>query len=212
MQPRYGRQERLLGAISRVLFAPFMKLDLPARGSLPTARPLLLAGNHRSLLDLFVAAMACFSLQTQCRFMVQARYFELPGVGSILRAVGCIPLNAVTKASAFAEAVGTLEAGELVAIMPEGRLVPPDDRVLEVGIGRPGVSELASAVGATVLPVAFFNTDAVWPRAGLPRPRLQRPRVGLRFGEPIQLPSDDHEANTRLIMSRISELLQTTNT
>ena len=47
--------------------------------------------------------------------------------------------------------------------MPEGRLVPPDESPGGVGQGRPGISRIARATGAKIVPVAIEGSEIVWP-------------------------------------------------
>ena len=62
--------------------------------------------------------------------------------------------------------------------MPEGRLVPPEERPAGVGQGRPGISRIARATGATTVPVAITGSDSVWPLGkGFSIPRMKRPMI-----------------------------------
>ncbi len=72
-----------------------------------------------------------------------------------------------------------------------------------VGPGKVGASRIAVAAGAVVIPVGFRGTERVWPKGRAPKLQRPRPVVRLRLGDPIELPGDDHEANTALIMDGI---------
>lgn len=182
-------------------------LELPSEINMPEGRPLIIAGNHRSLLDVLCAAAVCSSLQGSARFLVQAKYFSTPLLGRWLKAIGCIPLNSATKEAAFVEATAALNRGELLGIMPEGRLVPPDMRTPQTGDLRPGVSELARATNAVVRPISFHHTDIVWPRDGWPRRVRPRPTVTMRFGIDLSFDTDDHVANTERVDQALTALL-----
>lgn len=169
-------------------------------------RPTIAAGNHQSLLDVFLAAMFCYRTDVSCRFLVQSRYFD--GVkGRWLRRVGCIPLSGDTKVEAFAEAQRSLERLELVGIMPEGRLTKPEDRDPQTGPFRPGVAELARVTGAIVRPITFHRTGLAWPRGKWPKVRIKRPVVTMRLGGPIDLTGTTDQENADLIMAALTELL-----
>lgn len=182
--------------------------DVPETLSLDEHRPVLLAGNHRSLFDL-VAALATFrSVDETCRVMVRADLVDGKGLGGrFFRGIGCIPTSRDNREEAEAAAIEALLNHELVCMMPEGRLVKPTERINGVGPGRPGVSRIARAANALVLPVGISGSAEVWPRAGKPKPRIKRPTVTVRVGTPLDLQSDDHEANTALVMAAISSLL-----
>lgn len=183
------------------------KVDLPEVIEVMPDRPTILAGNHRSLLDVFASAAVVANAGVSCRLLVQARYFDNKLAGRWLRRIGCIALNADTRDQAFAEAIAALERGELVGIMPEGRLVAPDQRDPQTGPGRPGVSELALLANARVQPIVFYNTDLAWPRGRWPRLSLRRPTVVLRLGDSFDLPSADHDENAKFIMEELTKML-----
>lgn len=171
-------------------------------------RPTIAAGNHQSLLDIFLAAAFCYRADVSCRLIVQARYFENRIAGRWLRRIGCIALSVENKEEAFAEIQAALARGELVGIMPEGRLTRPEERDPQVGPFRPGVAELARETGALVRPITFHRSGLAWPRAGWPKIRFRnRPVVTMRFGEAIELHgADDHE-NAKLIENAITDVL-----
>lgn len=195
------------GRIAMRVMRLFCKPDLPNSIRLHDGRPVLACGNHQSLLDVFLAAAFCNTTGVSCRFLVQARYFDNPILGRWLRRIGCIPLNSKTKVSAFAEARAALERGELVGIMPEGRLTPPDERRPQVGPGRPGASELARSVNAWMRPICFHNTGTVWPRDKWPRPRLRRPTVTMRLSDTHFEPTDDPQGDVDQVMAALTEML-----
>lgn len=182
--------------------------DLPPEGlAIAQDRPTIVCGNHRSLFDVFCAAAFCASTNLGCRFLVQATFFESAIMGRWLRRIGCIPLNAKTKDAAFAEAIASLDNGELIGIMPEGRLVPAHERDPQVGPARPGGSELAASAGAYLRPIAFHNTEKVWPRGKWPRLQLRRPHVTMKLSDEHIEPTDDPQADMDRIMAIITDML-----
>lgn len=203
----FERQQQKDGRLARALFGRITAIELPESLEFSGDRPTILAGNHQSLLDVFMAAAACHNCDASARFLVQASYFDKFGIGHWLKRIGCIPLNSKTKEAAFIEALAALERREVVGIMPEGRLVPPDERTPQTGPGRPGVVELARDSGAEVRPIAFHNTGMVWPRGKWPRRVRPKPKVTLKVGEPIELIHDDDQANADLIMAAVSAML-----
>lgn len=189
------------------LMRPFCRLDLPRSIDMRQDRPTIIFGNHRSLLDVFCAAAFCQAAGVSCRFFVQAAYFKNPIMGRWLRRIGSIPLNRHTKEQAFAEASKSIARFELVGVMPEGRLVPPEERNPQVGPARPGVAELANELDAYMRPIVFHNTGKVWPRGGWPKPRFKRPTVTLKLDDHHIEPSGDPQADIDKIMARLSEML-----
>lgn len=185
------------------------KIHLPDVLTLPSNRPVLMAGNHRSLLDLAVT-MAVFSkFGVSSRIMVREDLVDHGPGGAYLRSIGCIATSKERRAEAEAEAIEALRAGYMVSMMPEGKLVKQDDWVDGVGPGRQGVSRIATAVDAVVVPVGFSNTEKVWPRGRPPRVRIPRPDVHLRIGPAIELDSTDHQVNADKVMAAIAALIVT---
>ena len=184
-------------------------LDFPDRLCLPEGRPVLFAANHRSYLDVAVSSAVFSHFQLTCRFQVQARMFDVPVIGRWLHNLGCIPTNTETKEQSEATSVAALLAGHTVAVMPEGRLVPPAERVGGVGVGRPGLSRIAQRAGALTIPVACSGSDRVWPR-GRPLPKtglFGHETVRVRFGAPMDLTGDDHQENVDAVMESIRVML-----
>ena len=131
-------------------------------------------------------------------------------MGAWLKKNGCIAASRKTKEQAELQAIEKLKAGYAVAIMPEGRLVPPEERPAGVGQGRPGISRIARATGATIVPVAITGSDSVWPLGkGFPIPRMKRPMIKVRFGAPFEFESDDYIKNANQLMQKIKNLLDT---
>lgn len=183
------------------------KIHLPEVLSLPHNRPVIMAGNHRSLLDLAVT-MAIFSkFGVSSRIMVREDLVTSGPGGTYLRSIGCIATSKDRREESEAEAIAALKSGHVVSMMPEGRLVKPEDWVGGVGPGRPGVSRIATAVDAVVVPVGFSNTERVWPRSRPPRVRLPRPDVHLKVGPAIEMDSTDHQVNADKVMDAISALI-----
>ena len=135
--------------------------------------------------------------------LVRAAYVNSGPHGALLRSIGCIPVSREHREDAEATAVAHLQAGKVVSVMPEGRLMAPEEWVDGVGPGKVGASRIARGANAVILPVGFRGTEKVWPKGRPPRLSLRRPIVRLRVGPPFELPGDDHALNTELIMDAL---------
>ena len=82
---------------------------------------------------------------------------------------------------AFRAAMRVLEAGQVLAVFPEGTR-SRDGGLQQV---REGVGMLALRSGAPVLPVAVVDSDILWPRGRL-LPRFGK-RVTVRYGTPFSV-------------------------
>ena len=136
----------------------------------PEVGPIIHASNHRSMADLLFAAAAFHEWGQPIRCLAAASYFEKKGIGRLLRDLRCIPVEGI---DALQVAAGILEQGIPVAIMPEGRLVGPEEWA-ETGVGRPhpGVGRLALDTGLPVVVVGAAGTEELWPK-GRGRPFIR---------------------------------------
>lgn len=169
---------RLAGTFSFVLY----RLRLPPRPDFPDGRPLLIAVNHRSLLDSVVGFHAFLRWDLQPHFLVHQRYFAVPVLRRLLRATGCVPAAGETSTLELLRTVRTLlDAGRPVLIMPEGGVIRPRDWIEGMGPARRGVAAIVKMSGPVVLAVGMVGTDEVWdPDRSLPRLRLGRRRPEVR--------------------------------
>lgn len=188
---------------------PLARLDLPEMLTLPTNRPVLLAGNHRSLFDFMVTMIIFTRFGLSSRIMIRADLVESGVSGWLLQGIGAIATSRHTRQDAEDAAVEALRRGEVVSMMPEGRLIPSSELGPDgVGPARPGLSRIARRSGAAVVPVAFGGTNQVWPRGGSPRLKLKRPNVALRLGDAFELTGDDDQANTDAFMRHLGALVR----
>ena len=186
----------------------FSRHDFQEDINLPVDTPILFAANHRSFFDVIIAWAVFSESGINCHCFIRADLFEKPVIGSWLKRNGCIPASRSTREEAEKRAITELNSGHAVAIMPEGRLVPPDERPDGVGQGRPGISRIARATGAKIVPVAIEGSEIVWPLGrAFPIPKLKKPLVSVRFGSPFHLTSDDDIENVETIMNSIRDLL-----
>jgi len=149
----------------------------------------VMVANHRSLADVFVAVEALGHYDRPARCLVRAKYFDAPGAGKFLKTIGCIPAGDGRRES-IELATQTLKADRPVAVMIEGKIVPPDRREAD-GLGeiRPGFVEIARAADADIMPIALIGTDDIWHSRGkLPRmPWRGRAKVEVRTGSIVKV-------------------------
>ena len=197
---KWARRIRRLGHLLRkISYHPAeIAPDLPRR--------VVMVANHRSLSDVFVAVEALAHYDLPARCLVRAKYFETPGVGRFLRTLGCIPAGDGKRGS-IDIATETLAAGRPVAIMIEGKIVPPERREAD-GLGeiRPGFVEIARAADADILPIALVNTEHIWPSRGrFPRlPWRGRPHIEVHTGTIVEVAGSDDDdiiAETRQLIA-----------
>ncbi|GAA2275611.1 hypothetical protein GCM10009853_032180 [Glycomyces scopariae] len=140
-------------------------------------RGLILAFNHRSMLDLFVAIDILAEWGMKPTILIKSTYFRIPGLNRLLRSVGGIPVDATSPVSVIRASNQVLRRGGILAIAPEGRIPRPYERTEGVGEFKPGVAKFASLHGCPILVVTMVNTDAAWPIGSkLPKFRVNATR------------------------------------
>lgn len=197
---------RFLQWLAKPAFSLLTDLEIHGQENFPEKGPLLVVGNHFSMVDTaaFVRA-APYPIE----FIGGAAFANAPGFIAFLpRMWGYLPVFRGTGSHfAMKEAEKILRDDGVLAIFPEGgswaRVLRPP---------RPGAAFLASRTGARILPVGLVGMDEVFSSIG----RLNQARIAIRIGRPFgpfkvtgkgrkrreQLNELGHE-----IMRRIAELI-----
>ncbi|MFN2540065.1 MAG: MFS transporter [Mycobacteriales bacterium] len=144
-------------------------------GTLPSG-PVLVIANHLSVADGPALAVAGQGAGRQLRMLGTAGVFTAPIVGRVLLEAGMVPVKRGTSeaGSALRGAQLLLDAGEAVALFPEGRIGDGIVQPLKTGAAR-----LASVTGVPVVLAVVSGTNTVIPR-GTWKPR-RRGRCSVDF-------------------------------
>jgi 1-acyl-sn-glycerol-3-phosphate acyltransferase len=123
------------------------------------AGPYVFTPNHESLFD--IVALLGF-LGTDVRFAAKAELFEKPGLGTLFRTMGLVPV-ARDKPEEAVRRLGQLDlGGRSIVIFPEGTR-SRDGRLLPF---KKGPFVTAIRLGVPVVPVACRGTRQVMPAGG----------------------------------------------
>jgi len=155
-----------LDGLTRILCHRYHRLNrltLP----LPDSGPAIVVANHISGLDplLLVA-----SSSRPLRFIIAAEEYHRFGLTWLFRAAGCIPVDRDRNPQrAFRAALQALEAGEVVALFPHGKIHLDSDPPRKL---KAGAIKLAQLAQCPVLPVRIDGVagagtilPAVWRRS-----------------------------------------------
>lgn len=172
----------VLAPLARLIYRP----RIEGRKNFPRKGAVIIASNHLSFIDSFVIPMAS---PRPVRFLAKSSYFDGKGIKGwfsreFFYAVGAFPVQrgaGQAALDALEQQKRMLAAGWSTALYPEGTR-SLDGRLYK---GRTGIAFLALQSGAPVIPVGLVGTNDVMP-VGAKFPRL-RPRVTVRFGEPLDL-------------------------
>ncbi len=214
--------QKLALTFARPELIPFAKFTISGTENIPASGPAILVGNHRSYFDVFAVSLTVGKTSRTVRFLGKKEVFDAPVIGQFAAALGGIRVDRGTGSDAPLEAAeAALEAGEMVAIMPQGTI--PRGRAFfdPVLQGRWGAARLAVRTGAPVIPVGIWGTEKVWPRNSqvpLVWNVVNPPKVTITVGPEVALRRDTSDSlasvadayaddNTKRMMSAISNLL-----
>jgi 1-acyl-sn-glycerol-3-phosphate acyltransferase len=172
----------ILSPLARVVYRPIVE----GRENIPRDGAVILASNHLSFIDSVVIPVTA---PRPVHFLAKSSYFEGTGIKGwasrlFFTSVGASPVKrgaGQAALDALDQQQRMLEDGTAVALYPEGTR-SLDGRLYK---GRTGIAFLALQTGAPVVPVGLIGTNVVMP-VGAKMPAL-RPRVTVRFGEPLDL-------------------------
>ena len=198
--------------LTRPELVPYARFDLQGLEGIPAHGAAIIVANHRSYFDTVALGMTVMRAGRAPRFLGKKEVFDAPVIGPAARAMGGIRVERGTGSDEpLREAARALEAGELVALMPQGTI--PRGRAFfdPVLHGKTGAARLAAMTRVPVIPVGIWGTEEVWPR----RERVPRvwnvlspPLVTTRVGRPVEgLGYTDPHADTERIMQAIVDLL-----
>ena len=201
------RRVELVYPLAKVLFRPVLRHGVrwTVEGAhlIPVRGPVILASNHVSYLDPFVLGYLADLRKRRVRFLAKAELFEKSGLGVLLRSMRQIPVQRGTEAAASSldAARAALEAGECVAVFPEGTI----SLDLDPMPGRTGAARLAAATGVPVIPVGLWGLHRVLFKGRPPRWRWGVAE-SVVVGTPLRVsPDEDVHAATDRIMAAVAE-------
>jgi 1-acyl-sn-glycerol-3-phosphate acyltransferase len=159
------------------------------RERIPRKGGLLIVCNHISFADPPLLGVV---LPRPVEFMTMAEMFRKPWMATLLRTVGCFPVDrSRTDSGAAREAIRRLRAGRCVSIFPEAGIRLGEKSVLGGDpVFKEGAGSIALLGEAAILPVIVRDTRKPYAaRNWLPfhQGRLRRATVGITFGYPFCL-------------------------
>jgi 1-acyl-sn-glycerol-3-phosphate acyltransferase len=186
--------------LARLLLLCF-RTRLVGRENLPATGGIVLAGNHISYAD---PALMWSILPRPTHFMAKSELWKHGFIGWCLDQFWAFPVErGRSDRTALAKAAAYLEAGEPVAIFPEGTRNREGD--VEA---QGGAAFIALRAGVPIVPVGIAGTDLIKP----PGSRFIRfPRVTISVGTPVRASDyeglgrkETVEAMTAEVMRRIA--------
>lgn len=203
--------QKLALAFTHPMFFPYARFEMSGIENIPATGPAILCGNHRSYFDVAAMALAISKTGRTVRFLGKKEVFDAPLIGQIASAMGGIRVERGTGSDGPLQAAAeALEAGDIVAIMPQGTIPRGIEFFDPVLHGRWGAARLAAMTKVPVIPVGLWGTEKVWPRnARLPAVLnvVDPPLVTINVGAPVEMKYRSQDADTKKLMKAISALL-----
>lgn len=187
MRERRGWPFALGVGILKPLLVTFTRHRWIDGEKIPAEGGAVVAANHVSHVDPVTFAHLVYDHGRLPRYLAKAELFDVPVVGSILGAMGQIPVQRLTvdASQAFSSAVTAVREGKVVIVYPEGTITRDPD--LWPMTAKTGAARIALSAGVPVVPVAQWGAQEIlWPYTK--RPHLIPPRtVHAKVGDPVDL-------------------------
>jgi 1-acyl-sn-glycerol-3-phosphate acyltransferase len=173
--PGIGRLQQPIKAIAGWGFRLQARLKVVGEANIPPTGPVLIAANHRSMLDVPLVVIACPRPVT---FMAKRELFGDPIRRWMFHTLGGFPVRReIADVRAMDIGLAVLEKGDVLGLYPEGTR----SKEAEMLPFLKGAAWLALKVGAPIVPCGISGTQ----RRGK-YPQLLK-RVQVAFGVPIQV-------------------------
>ncbi|MET1254274.1 lysophospholipid acyltransferase family protein [Aliikangiella maris] len=122
---------------------------------IPQSGPVILASNHISGIDPFIIITAT---NRPIRFMIAQEEYQKPILNWMFRAAGCIPVDRAGRVEkAFRSVIRAIQAGEVVAIFPQGGIhhtTTPREKI------KPGIIKLSLLTLTPIIPIRIWGIVA----------------------------------------------------
>ncbi len=122
---------------------------------LPESGPAIVVANHVSGLDSLLLIAAS---KRRLRFLIAKEYYYHFGLNWLFRAAGCIPVDRKGRPErAFRAALKALEAGDVVALFPHGKIHLDSEPPRKL---KPGAVRLAQLADCPIFPARIGGVRA----------------------------------------------------
>jgi 1-acyl-sn-glycerol-3-phosphate acyltransferase len=182
-----------------IVVAIIVRLSLYGLNNVPSRGPFILAPNHLAWVDIPLVAL---HIHRKVVYMAKEEWFR-GKIAWLIRFLGAFP---VRRGEADRQALRTaeeqLKQGHILGIFPEGTR----SRSGTLAKGHAGMAMIALRTGVPVMPVAIWGSEKALKKF--------RPRVTIRYGEPvilkpkgIKITRQDIDEATDQVMCRIASML-----
>jgi len=189
----------ILRRIGFIVVAIVIRLSLYGLSNVPGKGPLILAPNHLDWTDIPLIPL---HIPRKVVYMAKEEWFR-GKIAWLIRFLGAFPVRrGEADRQALRAAEEQLKQGKILGIFPEGTR----SRSHTMAKGHAGMAMIALRTGVPVMPVAIWGSEKAL--------KEFRPRVTIRYGEPvilkpkgIKITRQDIDDATDQVMRRIASML-----
>lgn len=209
--PRANRAYRNVAHLLRPVLSAITRRDWHGSEHLPVDGGFIAAANHMTNIDPVTFAHFLYNSGFAPKILAKSSLFRVPVLGWVLRATGQIPVhrNTTDAGRSLSEGQAALEAGECVAVFPEGTLTRDPD--LWPMVAKTGVARLALTTRVPVIPIAQWGAQDLLGRYSKVIKPFPRKKITIVAGPPVVLDDlYDHPLDTatlRLATERVMDAI-----
>jgi 1-acyl-sn-glycerol-3-phosphate acyltransferase len=192
----FGTWRGWVRPVGRAFVGPYTSMEVLGTEHVPASGPLILAPNHRSMLDIPALVVAA---PRKVTFMAKNEIYANGALALLWRKLGGFPVRRdIADLRALDTALALLERGEAVAVYPEGTR-NRDGREPLLPFLR-GAAWLALHTGAPIVPCGIRGT-------GQQAPLRKRRHVRVAFGQRVDVAPEPDLALRRQKQADITDRL-----
>lgn len=178
MEPVFRTLELAAEAVTRLTGT---RITYHGLENIPGDGGAVIAINHTGYIDFLPAALAAKNRGRRMRFMIKAEMEQVKLVGFLIRHTGTIPVDRRAGAGAYAVAVRSLRAGEIVGVYPEATI----SRSFELKEFKTGAVRMALEADVPIVPLIVWGAHRIWTKDHPHALGRRRIPVTVAVGEPI---------------------------
>jgi 1-acyl-sn-glycerol-3-phosphate acyltransferase len=172
-----SRAYHVVGLLTAAPIRALFRLRSKGEENLPSNGGYVLSAGHHSNLDPWPLGLPLYP-KRQVRFMAKAELYRYPLLRSVLSSAGAFPVRrGIGDEEAVRKAVELVQAGEIVAIFPEGTRRNKGIVKKRKARAGTGAARVALTAGVPLVPAAIGGTERLM--------RLGPLRVA--YGPPVEL-------------------------
>ncbi|GBP99307.1 1-acyl-sn-glycerol-3-phosphate acyltransferase [Streptomyces spongiicola] len=195
----------VIGAARSMFKALDLKIDCQGSENIPRSGGAVLVSNHIGYLDFIFSGLAALPQKRLVRFMAKESVFRHRVSGPLMRGMKHIPVDRRQGEEAYAHALDSLRAGEVIGVFPEATI----SQSFTLKGFKSGAARLAQEAGVPLVPMALWGTQRLWTKGRPKNLRRSHIPVTIRVGEAMEAPNDQYAgAITRRLRERVQELLE----